>query len=87
MPATTAGDLQIIQEILHGGVTVLLMIGLGFVWRAWQAERAANSAYQREFLEHVGELNQIPDALDRLRTEVLQELRDIRNSGDLRPRR
>ena len=71
-------DLQQIQEIAHGSVTLLLMVGLAFVWRAWQAERAANSAYQREFLMHVAELNQIPEALDRLRTEVLQELRDLR---------
>jgi tRNA threonylcarbamoyladenosine modification (KEOPS) complex Cgi121 subunit len=71
-------DLQLIEEITHGGVTVLLMVGLGFVWRAWQAERSANSAYQREFLTHVAELNQIPEALDRLRTEVLNELRDLR---------
>lgn len=71
-------DFQTIAELTHGGVTALLMVGIAFVWRAWQAERAANSAYQREFLEHVGELNQIPEALDRLRNEVLQELRDIR---------
>lgn len=73
-----ASDLQMIEEITHGGVTVLLMVGLGFVWRAWQAERTANSSYQREFLTHVAELNQIPEALDRLRTEVLMELRDMR---------
>ena len=48
-------DLPQIEEITHGGVTVLLMLGLAFVWRAWQAERAANSAYQREFLTHVAE--------------------------------
>ncbi len=71
-------DLQQIEEITHGGVTLLLMVGLIFVWRAWQAERLANSSYQREFLTHVAELNQIPEALDRLRTEVMQELRDLR---------
>ncbi len=71
-------DFQLIEEITHGGVTVLLMVGLGFVWRAWQAERSANSAYQREFLTHVAELNQIPEALDRLRTEVMSDLRDLR---------
>jgi tRNA threonylcarbamoyladenosine modification (KEOPS) complex Cgi121 subunit len=71
-------DLQQIEEITHGGVTLLLMVGLIFVWRAWQAERTANSSYQREFLTHVAELNQIPEALDRLRNEVLQELRDLR---------
>ena len=71
-------DLRTIEEITHGGVTALLMVGLVFVWRAWQAERTANSSYQREFLTHVGELNQIPEALDRLRTEVMQELRDLR---------
>lgn len=71
-------DFQTLEEITHGGVTVLLMVGLGFVWRAWQAERTANSSYQREFLTHVAELNQIPEALDRLRNEVLSELRDLR---------
>jgi predicted negative regulator of RcsB-dependent stress response len=71
-------DLPLIEELTHGGVTLLLTVGLVFVWRAWQAERTANSSYQREFLTHVAELNQIPEALDRLRQEVLQELRDIR---------
>lgn len=71
-------DFPMIEEITHGGVTVILTVGLAFVWRAWQTERAANSSYQREMLTHVAELNQIPDALDRLRTEVLQELRDLR---------
>ncbi len=71
-------DLQSIEEIAHGGVTVLLMVGLGFVWRAYQAALAANSVYQKECLTHIADLSQIPDALDRLRSEVLDELRDMR---------
>jgi len=70
-------DLQLIGEILHGGVTLVLMVGLTFVWRAYQAALLANSAYQRECLTHIAELSQIPEALDRLRTEVLQQLRDM----------
>lgn len=71
-------DFQLITEIAHGGVTAVLMVGLVFVWRAYQAALRANSAYQKEFLTHMAELSQIPTALDRLRTEVLQELRVLR---------
>ena len=71
-------DLQAIQEIVHGSATVILAVGLVFVWRAYQASLGANSAYQKEFLEHIAELSQIPEALDRLRNEVLNELRDMR---------
>jgi hypothetical protein len=71
-------DFQLIEEITHGSVTAVLAIGVVFLWRAYQAAVLANSAYQKEFLTHVSELNQIPDALDRLRSEVLQELRDMR---------
>ncbi len=72
-----ATDLQLIEEIAHSGVTVILIVGLGFVWRAYQAALAANSVYQKECWTHIAELSQIPDALDRLRTEVLQQLRDM----------
>jgi hypothetical protein len=75
MPAT---DFQLIEEITHGSVTAVLGLGLVFVWRAYQAALSANSAYQKEFLTHVSELSQIPEALDRLRNEVLDELRDLR---------
>lgn len=71
-------DLQVLAEIAHGSLTTALLVGLVFVWRAYQASLTANSAYQKEFLTHVGELNQIPEALDRLRNEVLQALRDMR---------
>ncbi len=71
-------DLPMIEEIAHGSVTLVLAVGLGFVWRAYQASLEANSAYQKEFLTHMGELSQIPEALDRLRQEVLNELRDLR---------
>ncbi len=73
-------ELGWIQELTHLGVSVVLAVGLTMVWRAWQAERRANSAYQREFLTHVAELNQIPEALDRLRTEVLMALRLLRGA-------
>jgi hypothetical protein len=71
-------DLQLIEEITHGGITAVLGVGLVFVWRAYQASLNANSAYQKEFLTHISELSQIPEALDRLRNEVLDELRDMR---------
>lgn len=71
-------DLQLIEEIAHGGVTAVLTVGLVFVWRAYQSALNANSAYQKEFLTHMGELSQIPEALDRLRCEVMDELRDMR---------
>lgn len=71
-------DFQLITEIAHGSATVILAVGLVFVWRAYQAALSGNSAYQKEFLTHMGELGQIPTALDRLRTEVLDELRDLR---------
>lgn len=71
-------DLPVIEEIAHGSVTAVLLVGIVFVWRAYQAALSANSAYQKEFSTHVGELNQIPEALDRLRNEVLQELRGLR---------
>jgi len=72
-----ATDFQLIEEITHGSVTAALAVGLVFVWRAYQAALTANSAYQRECLTHIGELSQIPEALDRQRTEVLQQLRDM----------
>jgi len=75
-----ATDFQLIEEITHGSVTAVLGLALVFVWRAYQAALMANSSYQKEFLTHVAELNQIPEALDRLRSEVLQELRDLRRS-------
>lgn len=71
-------DLQTVQEIAHGSATLLLAIAVVFLWRAYQAALNANSAYQKEFLTHMAELSQIPDALDRLRCEVLDELRDMR---------
>ncbi len=71
-------DFQLITEITHGSATAILAVGLAFVWRAYQAAVAANSAYQKELLSHMGELSQIPVALDRLRCEVLDELRDMR---------
>ena len=71
-------DLPSIEEITHGSVTAVLGVGIVILWRAYQAAVAANSAYQKEFLSHMGELSQIPEALDRLRQEVLLELRDLR---------
>lgn len=71
-------DFQLITEITHGSATAILAVGLVFVWRAYQAAVAANSSYQKEFLTHIAELSQIPEALDRLRNEVLSELRDMR---------
>ncbi len=73
-----AGELAWAEELSHVGVTALLGLAVGILWRAWRAEREANSSYQREFISHVAELNQIPDALDRLRTETLAELRALR---------
>lgn len=73
-----ASDLPSITEIAHGGLTAVLMVGIVYLWRAYQASLSANSAYQKEFLTHAGELSQIPEALDRLRTEIMDELRDLR---------
>jgi hypothetical protein len=73
-------DLKVLEELTHGGVTLILLVGIVFLWRAWQAEREANSAYTREFIGHVAEMNQIPEALDRLRTDVLTELRELRRA-------
>lgn len=66
------------EELSHVGVTVLLMLAVAILWRSWQAERKANSDYTKEFVTHVAELNQIPEAIDRLRTDVLNELRSWR---------
>jgi hypothetical protein len=71
-------DLPMIEEITHGSVTAVLGVAVVILWRAYQAAVAANSAYQKDSLQHIAELSQIPTALDRLRNEILDELRDMR---------
>jgi hypothetical protein len=66
------------EELSHAGVTALLMLAVAILWRSLLAERKANSDYSREFITHVAELNQIPEAIDRLRTDMLNELRSWR---------
>lgn len=68
-------DLAWAEEISHIGVTTLLGVAVGILWRSWHAERKANSDYTKEFVTHVAEMNQIPEAIDRLRTDIMDELR------------
>lgn len=73
-----------VEPVAHLGAPGLLIIGISFLWRALQAERSANVAWQQESLRHSVELNQIPIAVDRLRVEVLQgqqnAIAEIRNA-------
>ncbi len=64
-----------VEPVTHLGVPGFLTLGIVALWRAYQAEREANMDWQREAIQHQAQLEQIPQALDRLRTETIQEIR------------
>lgn len=53
---------------------------VGILWRALTAERKTNVAWQNENFKTMATFSQIPAAIDRLRTEVIQGQKDTVNA-------
>ncbi len=64
-----------VEPVTHLGAPGLLIIAVVTLWRAREAERIENIANQKEMLKHQTVMEQLPAALDRLRTDTIQEIR------------